>query len=336
MAPKLFVTGITGYIGGSATDAIINAHPDYEIAALVRSDDKAELVKAKYPSVRVVKGDLDSADIIKAECAKADIVLHFADCDHVASAKAITEGLAACDGPKYFIHTSGSAMLADVSKPERFGAAILEDEHYADISTLSAITSFPVEGHVHRDVDFIVLSSPSNVHTAIVCPPTIYGAGSGPVNTRSIQIPGLTSAILKRGKGFTVRGGKNGWNYVHIRDLSVLYLLLTEAAARGGQGADWNEEGYYFSENGEYLWGELARDITKRAAAKGYIKSDEVDELEPEEVKKLHPFGHVLWGSNSKGKAERARKKLGWTPTGESLVETLDEVIEQEAKRLQL
>lgn len=129
----------------------------------------------------------------------------FADCDHVASAKAITEGLAASNGPKYFIHTSGTAMLADVSKPERFGAPILDDEHYADISTLSAITSFPVEGHVHRDVDSIVLGSPSNVHTAIVCPPTIYGTGSGPVNTRSIQTPGLTSMILKRGRGFTDR-----------------------------------------------------------------------------------------------------------------------------------
>lgn len=222
-------------------------------------------------------------------------------------------------------------MLADISKPERFGATILSEEKYADVSTLSTVTSFPEEGHVHRDVDTIVLASPSNVHTAIVCPPTIYGPGLGVANTRSIQTPGLTKAILKRGKGFTVRGGKNVWNSVHIRDLCALYLLLTEAAVKGGQGADWDTEGYYFAEDGDFSWGELAREITKRAAAKGYLKSAEVEELDVEEVKKLHPFGHVLWGTNSIGKAERARK-LGWAPTEKSLLETLDELIEQEAK----
>jgi len=145
-------------------------------------------------------------------------------------------------------------------------------------------------------------------------------------------VPNLVAAILKRGKGFTVRGGKNIWNCVHIRDITVLYRLLLEAAVRGGKGADWNEEGYYFAENGDFVWGELTREITKRVAAKGYIKSDEVDELELEEVMKFHQFGHVLWGSNSRGKAERARKNLGWTPTGKPLLETLDELIDLEAR----
>lgn len=89
--------------------------------------------------------------------------------------------------------------------------------------------------------------------TAIVCPPTIYGVGSGSGNNRSNQVPGLTKSILKRGEGFQVTEGKATWNNVHISDLANQYLLLTEDAAAGGEKATWGAEGYYFSENGEHV-----------------------------------------------------------------------------------
>jgi nucleoside-diphosphate-sugar epimerase len=141
---------------------------------------------------------------------------------------------------------------------------------------------------------------------------------------------------LKRGKGFTVNGGKNTWNSVHVRDLSQLYLKLTEAAAAGGEGADWNEEGYYFAENGEFRWGEIAKLIAEKAKAKGLIKTDEVDDLSVEEVTKIRPFGPIIWGTNSRGKAQRARERLGWNPVGPPVEETLDHTIEVEAKALGL
>ena len=39
MAPKIFLTGATGYIGGDALYALYNKHSDYEIATLVRSGE---------------------------------------------------------------------------------------------------------------------------------------------------------------------------------------------------------------------------------------------------------------------------------------------------------
>ncbi|KAF8544786.1 nucleoside-diphosphate-sugar epimerase [Trichophaea hybrida] len=337
MAPKIFATGATGYIGGTVLDTIISAHPDYSITVLVRSDEKAAPLKSAYPSIQTVIGDLDSSDVITSAVKDADIVLHFADCDHVSSATTIVSTLAASQSPKYLIHTSGSAILSDISKPELFGTEITPDLEYNDVTTLSTITSFPVENHPHRNVDTIVLGAggKNNTNVAIVCPSCIYGQGTGKGNTKSMQVPWLVEQILKHGKAFTVNGGKNRWNNVHVQDLAKLYLMLTEAAVNGGKGADWNKEGYYFCENGEFVWGDLSREIAKRAKAKGYLKTDEVDDLSNEEVTKLHPFGHVLWGSNSKGKAERARK-LGWTPKEASLWDTLDETIEQEAKALGL
>jgi hypothetical protein len=76
------------------------------------------------------------------------------------------------------------------------------------------ITSFPIENHVHRDVDLAVLEANKkfNVPTAILSPPLIHGVGKGPIKTRSIQIPFLTDAILRNGKGFQVLEGQNLWN----------------------------------------------------------------------------------------------------------------------------
>jgi hypothetical protein len=41
---------------------------------LVHNKDKAEQVKAQYPTIRIIYGDLDSSDIIEEEVKNADIV----------------------------------------------------------------------------------------------------------------------------------------------------------------------------------------------------------------------------------------------------------------------
>ena len=247
-------TGASGYIGGTALDVIIKAHPEYEITALVRSPEKGSAVTKKYPNVKIVSGDLDSGSLIEEESSKADIVLHFADCDHVSSAKSIVAGLAKRATPSYLIHTSGTAILADINLASEFGKAA-SDKIYDDIDNVQEITSLPESGHLHRDVDSIVIGANSNtVRTAIVCPPTIYGPGSGSGNIRSNQVPGLVKSSLERGQAFQVANGATIWNNVHVQDLANLYLLLTEAAAQPGGGkATWGPEGYYFAENGEHV-----------------------------------------------------------------------------------
>tara|TARA_R110002060_G_scaffold78222_1_gene91027 strand:+ start:817 stop:1251 length:435 start_codon:yes stop_codon:yes gene_type:complete len=85
---------------------------------------------------------------------------------------------------------------------------------YSDIADLQEITSFPIENHVHRDVDMALLEAQKrfSVPTAIVSPPMIHGVGQGPLKQRSIQVPFLIEAILKRGKGFQVLDGENIWD----------------------------------------------------------------------------------------------------------------------------
>lgn len=80
---KIFVTGVTGYIGGDAFYAIEKSHPEYEFTCLVRNSDKGAQVAKDYPKVHLVYGDLDSSDLIEEESKKADIVLSRSSMKHL-------------------------------------------------------------------------------------------------------------------------------------------------------------------------------------------------------------------------------------------------------------
>lgn len=68
-------TGATGYIGGEALYAINKAHPDFSFSVLVRDSSKNDAIKAAFPTVRIVNGELDDFELLKKEAADADIVV---------------------------------------------------------------------------------------------------------------------------------------------------------------------------------------------------------------------------------------------------------------------
>ena len=202
---------------------------------------------------------------------------------------------------------------------------------YDDWENISEVTSLP-DYAPHRNVDKVILASGTDkVKTAIVCPPTIYGQGRGPGNQRSIQVPDLSKITFQKGHGVQVGAGKTYWTNVHVHDLSDAYVALVEAAAAGGGRASWNSEGYYFTENGEHVWGDIAKLVAKAAHKQGLIPSEEVKVIPNEEVNELEPFGLGLWGANSRCRAIRARKILDWTPKGRSLEDEIPHTVAFEA-----
>lgn len=219
------------------------------------------------------------------------------------------------------------------------------------MADLSLITSFPEKGHLHRDVDRIILDGVSRgIKAAIVCPPCIYGRGTGPGKTLSAQIPWLAEAVLKLKHGFVVGEGAAEWSCVHVLDLAEVYVKLVEAAARGGEGAEWFEGegegkeegsgGYYFAENGRFRWREVTDKILDVARKKGLLNDEQagkVVNMSAQEVaEKAHPFGGVLWGTNSLCSADRARRALGWEPKEVGWEETVEEEIEEAARAVGL
>lgn len=265
--------------------------------------------------------------------------MHTADADHPGAANALIAGLAQKKTPAYLIHTSGTgiASSADVER-NVFGE---QTAHvYNDWDAIKEVTSFP-DSYAHRNVDKIVLAAsaknPGNIFTAIVCPPMIYGPGRGPGNKRSVQVYNLTKATLQRGKAFKINAGENIWHEVHVQDLSNVFLgLVTAAMQPGGGKATWNDEGYYFAENGAFAWGDISALIGKIAKEKGLIESAEVDSLTADEANKLLHFAFFLVGTNSRAKAVRARELLGWTPKQKGIADVLPDIVDSEAKALGL
>ncbi|KAH7355009.1 hypothetical protein BKA65DRAFT_452177 [Rhexocercosporidium sp. MPI-PUGE-AT-0058] len=341
MSPKIFVTGATGYIGGDVMYAFHKSHPEYEYTALVRNSDKGAQVAASFPSVRLVYGTLDDSKLLEEESSKADIIIHTADSsDHAGAAKAIAKGIAAGhskEKPGFWLHLSGTGILCwKDMETETYGEPPSQ-QPYDDIERVSDLTSLP-DSAFHRDVDKIVLGASTDiVKTAILCPPTIYGAGRGPGNQRSRQVYNLAKTTLEQGQAPQLGKGLSEWNNVNVHDLSELFVLLAEAAIANKPDMDeklWGKDGYFLAENGHHVWGEVSKQVGEAAFKKGYINEKSTKSMSPDEAKEVAGFEALSWGLNSKGFAKRARKYLDWKPTGRSLKDEIPFIVDSEAQIL--
>jgi hypothetical protein len=121
-----------------------------------------------------------------------------------------------------------------------------------------------------------------------------------------------------------------------VSDLAQLFVLLTEAATEKRTEAElWNEKGYYLVENSEHLWSDLARLMGKRAHELGLVdKKLEENSLGKDKAVEAAGFEAVSWGFNSRGKAERAKKVVGWEPQGKGIENYVDEILKDEKSRL--
>lgn len=83
------------------------------------------------------------------------------------------------------------------------------------------------------------------------------------------------------------------------------------------------------------IWADISKRIAQICKEKGLIKTDEVESLTPEEIRKFAKTGPLEWGANSRGKALRARN-LGWKAEHPTLMESLDQEVDMAAKALGL
>ena len=217
-----------------------------------------------------------------------------------------------------------------------------DDKVFDDLDGVDELVNLPAEAF-HRNVDEIVLKAGTEnadkVKTAIICPPTIYGEGRGPGSGRGRQVYELTSFILNEGYCPRIGRGLARWNHVHVHDLSAAIGLLFDAALDPSRKDDpelWGARGYFLTENGEHAWGELAVQIGSEVQKQGYSGPElSVKQLSFDEaVKSPAGFEAASWGMNSRAKALRAAKFLGWKPAERGLVLEIPTIVKSEAARL--
>lgn len=319
--PVIFVTGGTGYIGGSFLALMLSRNylRDFTISALVRRDRDAELMR-KLGAEPVV-GSLDDRDLLRREAARATVVFNTANCDHQPSARAIVQGLserAKATGVRpILIHTSGAGVLSTNSKgtgvsPESDPTAALWDD--ADAAAHAAIP--PYAPHRFVDLEVFAAARSGLVKTYLVVPPTVFGRGLGPFAEKrmSIQLPRLVYHSLVNRRAHYVGPGEAQWTNVHVADLAELYLLILDSALK--DAAPQGLEGLYYPSTEYFTWSDVSNRIGQILHVKGLIESPTATTGLPE---------GWFWGSNVRMKCTNG-EKLGWKPVNGGTKEMLHDI----------
>lgn len=74
--------------------------------------------------------------------------------------------------------------------------------------------------------------------------------------------------------------------------------------------------------------------VASAAKKQGLLEDDKLHSLTTEEANKMTTWGAALWGANSRGRAIRARKLLGWECKAPSLKDEVPLTVEVEAKTI--
>ncbi|KAI6104126.1 hypothetical protein F5141DRAFT_1216679 [Pisolithus sp. B1] len=339
MAPidtRIFLTGATGYLGGSVLSRLIE-HPTYEhteIWVLIRPSKEGKIPAFRSLGVKTVLGTYDDLDLLEDQAAHADIVFACADADNLPGAQAILKGMRKkherTGVQPLLIHTSGTGeqgypLYKVKGVPNEPSGVLIDDAkglHSTDIiyddMNPDQIHSLPPT-QPHRNVDLAVLKADRDhdIKSYIILPSTVYSHAKtklvalGVQNPRSIQIPMLIHAGLLKGQGGVVGNGENIWPNVHIDDVSDLFVVVYENALSGR--AAHGREGFYFGENGEHKVYDVSKAIAQALYELGKGRSPEPEPFTQEDYEHFGRRNLEYLGTNSRCRGRRGRL-LGWKP----------------------
>jgi len=289
---KIFVTGATGYIGGSVAERLIAS--GHHVVGLVRSAESIPLLKDR--GIESVLGNLDDPEIITKTAQEADAVIHAASADHSGSVVTLIAALERSG--KTLIYTTGSGIVADSADGEYAGSVVYTEDTYFEPVPFRR-PRVMMNGLVRQ------AAIDKGIRSVVICPSMIYGKGRG-LQPDSDQLPKLIALSKQVGAGVYFGKGLNRYSNVHIDDLVDLYLLAVEKAPGGS---------FFFAENGDASFKEIAEMIS---CSFGLGKTVS---LSVEDLARQHGDA-ARYGvtSNSLVSAVNARR-LGWSPKAPSLAE---------------
>ena len=294
---KVFMTGASGYIGGTVAALLIKA--GHSISGLARTE--AAAAKLRAHGIDAVRGDLGAHSVVRNAARGAHAVINCANAEDPFVVAAILEGLAGSG--KAFLHTSGTSVVGDKAGG-KFSPKI-----YHEDTPLDPLPEKIQRVAVHRSV---LASAADGVRSVVLCPSLIYGEGRG-ANPDSIQVPTLIRQAIKSGVPRHVGAGENIWSTVHIEDVPSAYLLALEAARAGS---------FFFVENGEASLKSIVASIARLLGGKRAPEGWSIDEA----IAEWGPM--AVWfslGGNSRVNADKARRMLGWKPAGAELFHEIEQ-----------
>jgi len=178
MIMNIFITGASGFIGGSI--AVKLAQLGHTVRGLDRNAERAADLKGI--GIEPVVGSLDDRALLADQARWADAVINAANSDHRGAVEALIEGLEGTG--KVLVHTSGSSIVGDAS------GGVFSDKIYSE-DTLPEPTADKAK---RVAIDRLVQDAGTRgIASSVLCNTLIYGHGLG-LGRDSVQLPRLVTS----------------------------------------------------------------------------------------------------------------------------------------------
>ncbi len=287
---KVFLTGATGFIGTAIVKELLGA--GHQVLGLARSDAGAKALTVAGAEVH--RGDLEDLESLRSGAAKVDGVIHAGFVHDFSRFQEVCEidrkaieaiGSVLAGSDRPLIVTSGVAGLA---KP---GDLATEDYVVPPNYPLPRVSEQTALGL--KDVKASVMRLPQ-VHDPIKQGLVTY----------------LIAVAREKGLSAYIGEGRNRWAAAHVSDVARLYRLALEKHEAGARYHAVAEEGVPL------------KDI---AEAIGRGLKIPVKSLSTEEAATHFGWLTMFAAADLAASSEKTRKKMGWNPTGPSLISDLDQ-----------
>lgn len=288
---RVFLTGATGFIGTAIIPELLSA--GHEVIGLARSEEAANSLAAA--GVQAYRGDLEDLDSLRSGAAMADGVLHtgfihdfsrFVEVCEIDRRAIEALGDALAGSDRPLVVTSGTAAAFAIGRPSN------EDDP-ANSPMPRVVSEQAADEAAARGVKSMVIRLPQ-VHDP-------YKQG---------LITPLIAIAREKGVCAYVGDGANRWPAVHRLAAANLYRLALEKGTKGARYNAVDEEGVPVREIVEVI----AKGLGMPAVS-----------VSPEEAAAhFGPLG-IFVGHDMPSSSALTQERLGWAPTGPSLLEDLAE-----------
>ena len=289
---RIFITGASGWIGSAVVPELLRS--GHEVIALARSDDAAAKLVAR--GARVLRGDLDDLETLRAGAADSDGVIHLAFRHDIAfSPEGMVTAAAvdrrAVDAIALGLLGSGRPLVIASGTPAvpRRAATERDEPFAAGPAAARGATAQAVVALAARGVRSAVVRLPRSVH------------GEGELHG---FIPRLIQIARDQGVSGYVADGSSRWPAVHVLDAAHLFRLAVESAPAGSVLHGVGDEGVPTREIAEAIGRHLG--VPTASVAPDHFGF----------------LGMVLAGDQSASSA-LTREMLAWAPVHPGLIEDL-------------
>ncbi len=289
---KIFLTGATGYIGGTVAARLIAA--GHQVTGLVRSAAGEAALRER--GVVPLRGELADRGLLADAARRTDAVINAANSDNRDVIEAVLPALHGSGKP--FIQTSGSSIVGDKAGGT-LGTRIYDEE--------TPVTPLPEKAPRVAINNEVLASAKQGVRAIVLCPSLIYGTGAG-IHRDSVQVPRLIALAKESGVARHVGPGENIWSHVHIDDVAALFLLALDKAPAGS---------FFYVENGEATMKSVAQAISRMLGMDGTTEEWPLEAAIKTWGRETAEF---TFASNSRVRAAKARRMLDWSPQGPPLL----------------